>query len=368
VDLGSIPQLGILAAIGVGAGLVLLVQGFSGYRTAARIGDTSTSRIASLAIGEVRVSGVVEAAGVTLVSPLQSVDCVYYRSSIRASDGDIERTVLEDERAVGFRVRDDSGDVRVFPRGAAFDVPDTFDEGASMDGDSPPGLRFRSGSAFGETGLDRATQIAALLTVRPAASSEAALSGGGGSPFSVGVASIGGRHGRRYREARIEPGQVVTVVGRVLPFDQLDDPDGADRGGASAGFREVDDPEIAADLAEARAAGVLADSAAEAWGNAAIPGFGIGAPVSTPELHPEANVPRLADASEADRARRTFEIGPHDLVIAAAEDVPLLIAQGPPTHAVARHERRFLLGLLGAVLAIGSAVVLAVLVGGGIAT
>ena len=38
----------------------------------------------------------------------------------------------------------------------------------------------------------------------------------------------------------------------------------------------IDDPEVAADLAEARAEGTLVDDPAAAWGNAAIPGFGSG--------------------------------------------------------------------------------------------
>ena len=70
----------VLAGGGVVGGLVLLGRGFGGYRDAARITDTSPSRIASIAVGEVLVSGVVEAAELTLVSPLQSATCVFYRS------------------------------------------------------------------------------------------------------------------------------------------------------------------------------------------------------------------------------------------------------------------------------------------------
>ena len=362
MDLVVVPEIAVLAGGALLGGLVLLARGFAGYGRATRIADTSTSRISSLAIGEVRVAGTVEPAGVTLVSPLQSAECVYYGASIRASDGDIERTILEDERAVGFRVRDDSGTVRVFPRGAAFDVPATLDESAPS-GETPPGVRLRSGSAFGSSFLDRETQIAALLTVRPAATHEEAT--GGGSGFGIGLAPIGGSRGRRYREARIEPGQVVTVVGQVLPFDQLEDPDGADVGGASAGVAALRDPEIAADLAEARAAGLLEDTPEEAWGNAAIPGFGIGKPVSTPELDPAATMPVLAQPVEAEESRRTFDIGPRDLVLAASAEVPLVIALGPPGHVVARQEGRFLLGLLGAVVSIVAAVVLAVMLTGG---
>jgi hypothetical protein len=366
-----VPQVAVLAGGGMVGGLVLLVRGFAGHGRATRIGDTSTSQVASLAIGEVRVSGVVEPAGLTLVSALQSVTCVYYRSTVRESDGDGSREVLDEERAVGFRVRDASGTIRVFPRGAHFDVPVTFDDSTGGLGDAPPGLQRRTGSVFGAAEPDRAAQIAALLTVRPAGDGGADQSEGSWS-FGGGLASIGGAgrsRQRSYTEARIEPGQVVTVVGRALPFDQLADPGGADSGGASTKpLAGLDDPVIAADLAAARAAGLLEDTPAEAWGNAAIPGFGIGEPVAQPELDPAARPLPLGDAADADRARRTFEIGPHDLVLAASAEVALLVALGPPEHAVARLDRAFLVGLLGAVMAIGSAVALAVMVGGGFGT
>ena len=361
-----IPPVALLAGGGLVGGLVLLVRGFVGYGTAARIADTSTSRISSLAIGEVRVSGVVEPAGLTLVSALQSVPCVYYRASIRESDGESARSVLDEERAIGFRVRDNSGTVRVFPRGASFDVPAAFEDATGALGDAPPGLNVSSGAAFGPGELDRDAQIAALLTVRPAGQD---VDGSGGPEpwsFGGGLAAVGGRPRRRtYAEARIEPGQIVTVVGQVLPFDLLPDPDDADAGGASADTLALADPEVAADLAEARAAGLLADTPAEAWGNAAIPGFGVGEPITHPDLDPAARPLPLAGAAAADRARQTFDIAPGDLVIAASPDERLIVALGPPAHAAARHERRFLLGLLGAVVAIVSAMALAIMVGGG---
>ena len=70
---GLPPQVAILAAAGILAGLVILWRGFGGYRTASRISDVSTSRIVSLAAGEVRLSGVVEPAEMLLTSTLQSV-------------------------------------------------------------------------------------------------------------------------------------------------------------------------------------------------------------------------------------------------------------------------------------------------------
>ena len=84
----------------------------------------------------------------------------------------------------------------------------------------------------------------------------------------------------------------------------------------------ADDPEVAADLAAARAAGTLADDAAEAWGNAAIAGFGIGRPVAAPELEPGVNALPIASADEAARTTRTFSIASDDLVLAASDEVP----------------------------------------------
>jgi hypothetical protein len=127
---------------GIGVGLLLLWRGFGGYRSAARVGDTATSRIASLAAGEVRVTGAVEPAEVTLVSPLQGRDCVWYRSEVTSSrrgSGD----ELDEERGIGFRVRDATGSIRVFPRGARIDAQDRFDERDSMFGEAPPGLAPR---------------------------------------------------------------------------------------------------------------------------------------------------------------------------------------------------------------------------------
>ena len=167
---------------------------------------------------------------------------------------------------------------------------------------------------------------------------------------------------RRYREARIEPGDTITIVGRAVPFGDLADPTEAnvvDGTGLAA-----DDPEVAADLAEARSIGLLAADAAEAWGNAAIPGFGIGRPVRTPELDPAATPLPLATAGAAARAEATFAIAPETLILATTADGPLAIGLGAPGAVAARGEWQFLVGLLGAVVAIGGAIGLALVVNG----
>ena len=281
------------------AGLTLLGRGMAGYRRAAMISDVSSSRIASLAVGEVRVSGVVEAAELSLVSPLQSASCVYYRGRITETRNRDRHTLFNEERAVGFRVRDTTGTVRIFPRGARWDVPWRLDEhdGALA---NAVGLRMRTGSAIQVGELDREVQVATLLTVhQPTDLPDEAASGGDDLSFGIGSAARGERH---YQEARLEIGDPVTVVG---------------------GARRFDRPARAPHLdAGARAAPIVAET--------------------------------------AERASRAFDIPPDELVLATSQDEVLLIAQGAPGTAEERNQRQFLVGLLGALLSVGAAVALAV--------
>jgi hypothetical protein len=346
----------ILAAsmAGLVAGLILLVRGLAGYRFALQLADTLTSTISSIAAGEVRVSGIVEPAELTLVSLLQSVPCVYYRSSIgRGGDASIPDSAYTEERSVGFRVRDSTGELRVFPRGARIDAPLRFHDETGLAGEEPPGLAIRSGPATMTAEIDRATAIADLLTVHDPRSAA------GEAPWPA-LRRPAGR--REYRETRLEPGDAVTIVGRALPFRDLDDPAGADLG--MGGSELDDDPEVAADLATARAAGTLADDQQSAWGNAAIPGFGIGRPVTAAVIDPEANPLPMATATAAALAQRRFEIDGDSLVLASSDEVRLLVAYGLPTAVVKRDRTRLTVGLLGAGLAVASAFVLALSLSG----
>jgi hypothetical protein len=342
----------VFAGGGVITGLALLVRGLGEYRSTVRVGDTSTSTISSLAAGEVRISGVIEAAEMTLVSLLQGASCVYYRATVASSgEGSPSEGGFTEERSIGFRVRDMTGSIRIFPRGAQIDAAIRFDEQTGAMGDEPAGLAIRAGVSMRLSEMDRETAIAELLRVRdPGMSDRPAM-------------LRGGDRRRQYRETRLEPGDAVTVVGRALPFSDLADPASSDYG-TEADLLDAD-PEIAADLAEARAAGILANDPEDAWGNAAIPGFGIGRPVSTPEIDPAANRLPLATADEAALAERTFEIDPDTLVLASSTEVPLLIAHGTPGAVMERSQLRYVLGLLGAVLAIASAMVFAIMISGG---
>ena len=359
MEIGWIPQVAVLACAGIVSGIWLLVRGMRGYRTATELGDTATSRIAALAAGEVQVSGVIEPAELTLISALQSVPCVYYRSTI-GPEGEYPEGSLgfDEERAVGFKVRDASGDLRVFPRNARWDAPTRYDESTGLTGDEPLGLLMRTGPAISTVPLDRAAAILALTTV-PVAPEFDALAILGGMTNRYGA---GRRQRRRYHEKRMEPGDPVTIVGRAIPFSDLTDPAEAD---IAEGSLAADDPEVSGDIAEAREAGLLAATPEEAWGNAAIPGFAIGRPSKAPQLDPSSTAPTVASPAEATEFDRRFAIAPETLVLASAPGLPLLIAHGVPEAAAGRQQRHFIVGLLGGVLAIGSAMALALLVGGG---
>jgi hypothetical protein len=358
-----------LAAGGLVLGLVLFGRGLLAYLRAQRIGGISTSPISSIAAGEVRVSGVVEPDTALLVSPLQSERCVWYRARVEESAGRSSRTILDDACAVGFRVKDASGSIRVFPRDASFTAPDDLSEGGSTDLDGPATVRINTGpTRIGVTEDDREARIAALLTVQgggPGGSGDPGGAGWAGARFGS-LSPLGAPAGpRRYTEARIAPGDTVTVVGWAMPFASLPDPAGADTSAAWDATVPPDDPAIRADLAEARAAGILAATPEEAWGNAAIPGFGIGRPIRPPELDPGATPLPTGDAELAARVESRFEIADDELVLAARDGMALAVYDGEPAIAARRERDLFIVGLGGGVLAIVSALVLAYLARGG---
>jgi hypothetical protein len=352
-----------LAMLGLVGGLALLGRGLRAYRRAGQVAGIATSRIATLAAGEVRLVGSVEADVLTLVSPLQSVACVYYRSRIRERVGDDMRTVFFEERGVGFRLRDSSGAIRILPRGARWDAPVCFDAASDWAGGDPPGLSVNPGATNRLAVEDREAQIAALLTVRPPADLPGGELGGGSSPAAtaLGTGGFGGSRHRDYDERRVAPGDTVTILGSALPFGDLEVEAG---GGDDDPLGALDDPEVALNLAEAREAGILRATPEEAWGNAAIPGFGIGLPARAPDLDPRVDVPALAGREAAAAAEARFEIPAGELVVAAVAGRPLAILAGMPGEAGQREEATVLLGLGGAALAIVGATILALALSG----
>jgi hypothetical protein len=73
--------------------------------------------------------------------------------------------------------------------------------------------------------------------------------------------------------------------------------------------------------------------------------------------------PPRPDPTVATRAADTFDIAPDALVLADASDARLVVSLGAPAATTTRQQGRLLLGMVGAILAIASAMTLAILVG-----
>ncbi len=168
----------LFVAAGLIGGIVLFVRGLQAYRRDRLISSVATSSLDGIAAGEVRVSGTVEPLDQTLISPLQSKPCVWYRARVETT-GDNSRVLLDEEKSQEFRLRNETGAIRVVPRGARWEIGAAFDERTSLTGAEPIGLERRRGAAYAPlqerdveqmTELERQTAAQALLTVqRPTA-------------------------------------------------------------------------------------------------------------------------------------------------------------------------------------------------------
>jgi hypothetical protein len=352
-----------LAVIGLVGGIFLFGRGLVAYRRDRLITAVATSSLDGLAAGEVRVTGVVQALDQQLTSPLQSRPCVWYRARIETT-GDNSRVLFAEERAVHFRVTDEHGQVRVVPRGARWEIGLAFDASTGLMGNEPAGLVRRRGAGYSPilpddperlTGSQRQAAIEALLTVAPTPPEDPEAADGTRSGL-LGVALNG--PGRHYEEARLEVGQNVTVLGHAMPWGDLRHEQ------LEAAIDSNVERAIADDIAAARATGELAASPEEAWGNAAIPGFGIGRPTRAPELDPEADAPDVAGPAADRAAMARYELPAEELVVAGSSDGGLAIYAGTPAAAVQRHDLAFVLGLVGAVMAVVGALALGAAVTG----
>ena len=352
MEVEVIPWVAMVAGGGFIGGLALLVRGMGGYRTASRIADTSTSRIDSIAAGEVRLTGVIEPAEMVLVSLLQSVPCVYYRATIRKDDDDLGDT---EERSVGFRVRDATGSVRVFPRDARVDAPVRFDEATGSLGDEPPGLVMRIGDSVQVGEPDREAAIAELLRVHP---SNRPASGGWARTVP-GIAADGTTARPAWSRATSSRSSGARCRSATCPTRPAR---------TSAAGPMPSSPAIQrwppTSRRPARPARLVADPE-DAWGNAGIPGFGIGQPIRAAEIdpaaHPLPSAPPGSPSASSGRSRSTprRSSSPHRTRSRCS------IAHGAPGTAAARQGDRFLLGLVGAAVSVISAMVFAIMLNGG---
>ena len=304
---GLPPQVFFLTSLALVVGLMAFVRGLLEYRRGVRVSSIRTSVVAGLAAGEVRLTGTIEPLVAALVSPLQGKPAVWYQASI-VEDGRDSRTVMHEERAVEFGLRDETGVVRVVPRGASWVVPAAFSESTRRGADEPAGLQRRVDTAADATSV--AVDPSSASSAGTAIDSTSALGETSGSLASKLRAMLDGK--REYQEARLEPGQMVTVVGFAMPPGEL-----SVEGGVVA----------AADAVE--------------------------------------GVERVYSADTVDAAAVDDGAAPPEqLVISSGPQGGLVVYAGDPSQARGRHDQNFMLGLGGAIMAGSAAVVLIVLVNG----
>ena len=124
---GSGEAMGRVATVSFQSGVVpsllgigCFFAGFNLFRLKRRIENTPTSRIRSLAMGMVEVSGHARRQ-YALVSPMTQLPCVYYRvRRYRRNDGQNWKLTSDTNSGhVPFLIEDDTGQVSVNPKGAA---------------------------------------------------------------------------------------------------------------------------------------------------------------------------------------------------------------------------------------------------------
>lgn len=113
--------------VGIGVGLLMFGRSFRLLKRKRLIENTPTSKIRSLAMGLVEISGEVVSGAAPLASPITAASCVYWAFTIEEyrRSGKSRRWVTVKQAAEGqpFRVRDDTGEVLVDPAGAEVEIP-----------------------------------------------------------------------------------------------------------------------------------------------------------------------------------------------------------------------------------------------------
>jgi hypothetical protein len=117
--------------IGFFAGMWLFFNGFLWLQQKRMIENTPTSKIRSLAMGNVEVYGEVLPQKKMLKSPLLGKDCVYYdyriQEEMHARDYTYWATIKKGQKAVEFMLRDSTGEVLVNTKGAKIEIPGEYE-------------------------------------------------------------------------------------------------------------------------------------------------------------------------------------------------------------------------------------------------
>jgi hypothetical protein len=120
-------------------GIVLFIVGLFNFKRKHFIETIPTSKIRSIAMGLVEIYGEVVPMNNTMKSPFTFLPCVYYKyrvEELRSSGKSTYwATIKEGSECSLFYLRDETGSVMVYPKGAEIDIPvdNTFRSGTGRD-------------------------------------------------------------------------------------------------------------------------------------------------------------------------------------------------------------------------------------------
>lgn len=105
------------AAVAVVAGPVMFASGFSAWRRRRLIADTPTSKIRSMAMGLVEVSGAAIPRS-SVEAPFSGKSCVYWKVDVSTRSRDGWTVIHRESSSQPFYLRDETGIALVYPQGA----------------------------------------------------------------------------------------------------------------------------------------------------------------------------------------------------------------------------------------------------------
>ncbi len=117
----------VYSIIGFFGGLYIFYMGFKNLRKKQLIENTPTSKVRSIAMGQVEVIGAALPFENPIKSPFTNTPCVYYRWAVeeyrRSKNSSYWAEIAKGASKNRFYLQDDTGKVLIDPEGAEVDIP-----------------------------------------------------------------------------------------------------------------------------------------------------------------------------------------------------------------------------------------------------
>lgn len=122
--------------VGIFAGILLFAHGFILWKQKNMIEKTPTSKVRSMAMGQVEVEGKALTYQKALTSAFGQIDSVYCKLTIDEQRGKHSYRIYDYESSFWFRLEDDTGETLINPNNAEFHLEDITYSMGVMDGEN----------------------------------------------------------------------------------------------------------------------------------------------------------------------------------------------------------------------------------------